>query len=159
MKLIKRWFCVGFFWLLWPALRVYLHGSHRSRVLIIRGTEALLIRDHSKIYFDTDRWTIPGGGVQRHETPAQAAARELAEELSMQVDPADLQFLGTRRTGSYGLRYTGHFFVLRVSGDVSYVQRSREVAEVRWLPLAGLNAGTAKTEARHALDLLHQTSA
>ena len=32
-----------------------------------------------------DHWDIPGGYVERGETPAQAAAREIREELSLEV--------------------------------------------------------------------------
>lgn len=40
-------------------------------------------------------WALPGGHVDRGETSRQAAARELAEETGVHVQPADLRQLCT----------------------------------------------------------------
>lgn len=64
-------------------------------------------------------WFTPGGGLDDGETPAQAAARELAEETGLRVAPdtlgrpvhgrvAEFRFAG----GSY--RQSEEFFVVRV---------------------------------------------
>jgi 8-oxo-dGTP diphosphatase len=34
-------------------------------------------------------WSLPGGLLGRGETPAQAVAREVAEEVGLQIDPGD----------------------------------------------------------------------
>ena len=46
----------------------------------------------------THHWLFtPGGGIEAGESPAQAAARELAEETGIIVDPGALTLLGYRQ--------------------------------------------------------------
>lgn len=50
-------------------------------------------------------YTIPGGNVGRGEAPRETAVRELAEELSLEADPAALVFRRrVRNTDVYELR-------------------------------------------------------
>lgn len=42
----------------------------------------------------TSRYMLPGGKIEAGETPAQAAVRELFEEVGAELDPAHLTFLG-----------------------------------------------------------------
>ncbi|MBR7839615.1 NUDIX domain-containing protein [Actinospica durhamensis] len=65
-------------------------------------------------------WYTPGGGVEPGETPQQAAARELAEETGLVVEPAAL---GEQVFENYVeflmdgvlLRQRNHFFLLRTA--------------------------------------------
>lgn len=64
-----------------------------ARVLVIDGSgRVLLLRcwtDPAKPELG-HLWYTPGGGVDEGESLAQAAARELREEIGLVVDPADL---------------------------------------------------------------------
>lgn len=40
-------------------------------------------------------WSLPGGYMEMDESPTAGAARELAEETGLDVDPSDLTFVGT----------------------------------------------------------------
>ena len=42
----------------------------------------------------TSRFMLPGGKIEAGETPAQAAVRELLEEVGAELDPASLVLLG-----------------------------------------------------------------
>jgi 8-oxo-dGTP pyrophosphatase MutT (NUDIX family) len=53
------------------------------KCVLTRDGEILLVR-HT--YGDRSRWELPGGGVKRREQPADAARREVREELGIAVD-------------------------------------------------------------------------
>ncbi|MEV6267824.1 NUDIX domain-containing protein [Kribbella sp. NPDC051936] len=56
------------------------------KALLRRPDGRFLVVRHS--YTDTRRWALPGGGYNpARETPAQAAAREVHEELGLLVPP------------------------------------------------------------------------
>ncbi|ACU69284.1 NUDIX hydrolase [Catenulispora acidiphila DSM 44928] len=63
-------------------------------------------------------WITPGGGLEPGETPQQAAARELQEETSLDVQPQDLGEAVFRNYVEFFfdgrlLRQHNHFFTLR----------------------------------------------
>lgn len=72
-------------------------GSHRSPVdvlvLLLRGDEVLLTRRAGAIYA-AGQWALPSGSVEADEDVLSAARRELAEELGITVEAAELSFLG-----------------------------------------------------------------
>jgi len=66
---------------------------------MVEKTVCYLLRDHpvpevllgyKKVRFGAGKYTGIGGGVEAGESVAAAAVRELAEELSVQVDPGAL---------------------------------------------------------------------
>ncbi len=68
-----------------------------GRVVVVAQGQMLLVAGHD--FSDaTHRWLFtPGGGIEAGESPAQAAARELAEETGIIVDLGALTLLGYRQ--------------------------------------------------------------
>ncbi|MER5636108.1 NUDIX domain-containing protein [Kitasatospora sp. NPDC002227] len=97
-------------------------------------------------------WMTPGGGVEPGESLAQAAARELGEEIGLHVSPELLGSPVAFTSGQADLEwasghFTDHFFQLRVvshqidlSGQTDYEQR--EHLGHRWWPPAELATTT-----------------
>ncbi|WP_462382590.1 NUDIX hydrolase [Pseudomonas sp. Marseille-QA0892] len=57
--------------------------KHRATVLCRRGDEILLVRKARS------KWSLPGGKIEREETPEEAALRELAEETGLEGQRAE----------------------------------------------------------------------
>lgn len=45
-------------------------------------------------------WTIPGGGIEENETPQQATAREVKEEVGIDISAEDLELISNDQTGT-----------------------------------------------------------
>lgn len=77
-------------------------------------------------------WNLPGGSLEAHEAPWQAAIRETQEEVGLAVEVV-------RLTGVYDRSPDGDpvlvFLCRRVDGEP---RRSPEATDVRWFPVDGL---------------------
>lgn len=51
---------------------------NRSMALVVRNDKILMIKNTS-----FNRWELPGGGIEKNETPEDAAIRELKEECGL----------------------------------------------------------------------------
>lgn len=92
--------------------------------------EILLVRTRL-----TGNWGLPGGGIDRGETPVAAALRELHEETGHHGGTAPAFFgLYTRRIGLV----TNLIAVYCVEGGEIAFRPSFEVVDAGWFPLAAL---------------------
>ena len=86
----------------------------KGRILVVRPTYI-------------DEWMLPGGRVERGETPHEAAVRETREETGLDVVLDRLALVDARKASDTSFVFAGH-----VTGGELEPQLG-EIAEVGWL--------------------------
>ncbi len=105
-----------------PRVRVLVRSEH-GEILLVRG-----------IISHLGHWTLPGGGVNRHEAFATAASREVHEETGIKK-PADIfLYLRTVEKPELGLHFVAPLFVVSVKKSElpKTLHNPREIAELGW---------------------------
>lgn len=100
-----------------------------------------------------EHWTLPGGRADKGEDPAHTAARELAEETGIKVDPSELVFVGHVHRSKKRL---DTIFTVEVE-KVKALKTDGEIEEAKWvstghIPTLGFNQTKAVKAARKVLD-------
>lgn len=103
----------------------------------IRIAAALLIGSDGKTLLvrkrGTDSFMQPGGKIEPGELPVTALARELKEELGIQIDTAQAEFLGTFSAAAANEPgFDVHCELFRVVISVP-VQAAAEIEDFAWV--------------------------
>ncbi|MDN4642461.1 NUDIX hydrolase [Arthrobacter sp. PsM3] len=85
----------------------------------------------------TDKFMHPGGKPEGGETAAQTAARELAEEVGIVLGAEELVLLGIWFADAANEAATQIQATVFTAPGVWSAHPSAEIAEIRWLDLAG----------------------
>jgi 8-oxo-dGTP pyrophosphatase MutT (NUDIX family) len=96
--------------------------------VVIRGGKVILLRN------ERDEWELPGGKLELSESPKRCLAREIAEELHLEVEPESLLDSWT-----YTIVPGVHVLVLAYGCRESALDEavlSDEHKELRWFALA-----------------------
>ncbi|WP_426006193.1 NUDIX hydrolase [Paenarthrobacter sp. NyZ202] len=83
----------------------------------------------------TDKFMHPGGKPEPGETAAQAASRELAEEVGIDVPPAELEPMGVWHAVAANEAETTIEATVFTAPGTWEAHPSAEIAEIRWLDL------------------------
>jgi len=87
MDYLKKAYARGLYAIKFWLLRLI--GSEKdiggARVILIRDGRVVLVRH----WLSKDVWTLPGGGIDKGESPADAAKREVWEEVGYKVNSFD----------------------------------------------------------------------
>jgi 8-oxo-dGTP diphosphatase len=129
---------------------------------LIRRAETILLTRISAKGHHTGSWTLPGGGLDHGEAPAQALAREVAEECGIEcevgelLDVHDVHFSGTAPSGRFEDYHGVHLiFAATVADGVrpKVVEVGGTTDAVEWVPVADISSGAVEVldVVRHAL--------
>ncbi|MFI5888826.1 NUDIX hydrolase [Actinoplanes sp. NPDC051513] len=122
-----------------------------ARVLLIDGAGRTLLLHGGDPARPGERWWLtPGGGLDDGETLAEGAARELAEETGLRVDPAELGDPVWHEVTDFSYRERDYrqeqdFFLLRVAEwrvDTAGMDDDEQqtITEHRWWSAAEIEA-------------------
>ena len=144
MNQLKARLIKGVSFTILPVLYLLIHNSHRVRVLITYKDEILLQRSS----VGHQKWSVPGGGVQRNESDEDAAIREVKEEVGIKLSLKDLKKLGWQRASyNKGWPYMNltFFHVQLEKKQNATISRPLEILEAAWIPLNDLPSGRSQT--------------
>lgn len=95
--------------------------EHDGKLLMIRNT------------YGTRHWTLPGGGIKKHETPENAARRETKEEVG--IDLGQLLYLGKYFSTRHYTQDTVYCFYAKAV-NVNFKIDEGEIAEAKWFSIS-----------------------
>src|SRR5699024_7564518 len=131
---------------------------------LVRREEKVLLTRISGRGHHPGAWTLPGGGVDHGEEPADALVREVAEECGTTCTPGallgvhDVHFAGSAPTGRHEDFHGIHLiFEATVPDDARprVVEADGTTDEVAWVPVADVRTGRVEVldVVQHALTL------
>ena len=100
--------------------------SEDGRLLVIRRSGNPYLRGF---------WSVPAGHIELGESAPVACAREVREEVGIELECRHLTFaLVQQKSGSDGEERVDFFFSAACTNmDAAFVASPREVAELRWV--------------------------
>ncbi len=119
--------------LLWPFMRLYVHKSRRTRVLLICNNQVLLVRHR----LDRPEWKVPGGGIKKGESAKDGVCRELKEELGLEVNVKDLIHLFDQAVTQQPFTYTAVCFAVELPSQ-EFRRHWLELARAEWFSIDAL---------------------
>jgi histidine triad (HIT) family protein len=120
----------------WPAWESWVGQPAKpgaSGMLLHDDAGRLLILD--PVYRTDGAWTAPGGGIERGESPREAAKRETLEELGLDIEPGPLLCVDHRRTTPDSMHFIFDGPVLTPEQIASIRLRGDEHRAYRFAPL------------------------
>ncbi len=107
----------------------------RARILIVYKDEVLVVEN----WLSSGKWALPGGGIDRGETPLAAAIRETQEELAIDLDSSDVTSLGLHSV-KQRFYITSHFhlFAVELTTRPIVTPESHEIMNYAWMSVATL---------------------
>lgn len=118
------------FWAGWPLHYVLLRPTKRARIILKKPNGKVLF---VKNMISAGQWQFPGGGIKNREDFNKGAARELKEELGVEIDPDQLKLVSRVDAKDYGLVFHSLVFVAEVSEYIIVRPDYHEILDVTWM--------------------------
>jgi len=121
------------YFILYPLLFVYFRLNARTRVVIEKNQQILLV----KPWIGSGQWDLPGGGLHISESEVDGAIREILEETGIELGADNLKPLGNIR-GKGILPYSLHCYSCKLSNNPKIKKQFIEIIDIRWVGISEL---------------------
>lgn len=81
------------------------------------------------------KWGIPGGKLEKDETPLTGLLREIGEELSLHPDPKELHYIRSLYVRHPKVKYQLHLFRWFLQAYPEITLNPKEHSEYLWQPI------------------------
>jgi len=131
-----------------PWFRVVRQGHHHwieepgaqqgAAILPIIGDQVLLLKRRRMAQRGATTWEIPRGYAEPGESALACARRELAEEVGLHVDEADLVRLGSVRPNTAILASQVCLYLVAQPAGCLLHERDDEALALAWMPVSAI---------------------
>ena len=132
----------------YPLLRFYriyiLSPRDSARAILVHKNELMLVHN-----IGTRRWSLPGGTLEKGETPEQCVMRELMEELKITDATIDYK-LGAYHSMHHGEQVWVHVFVVQATSF--FHKRQWEIDRAEWFALRDIPSTLSPATSRRIGD-------
>jgi ADP-ribose pyrophosphatase len=118
----------------------------------IDDEHVVMVRQYRYVFGEDHRWEMPAGSVKPGESLAEAARRELREEVG--YDAAELQLVSTYFTSKSIMREIGHLFIGRTLTQVEAVPDETEFLEIEIFPFRQVLQMVLDSEIRDSMTVI-----
>lgn len=112
----------------------------------------VLVRQYRYVFAENHRWEMPTGGVKAAETLADAAHRELREEIGYEA--SDLEFINTYYTSKSVMHEIAHLYIGRGLTQIQSMPDETEFLEIETFPFAQVLQMVLDSEIRDSMTIL-----
>ncbi len=110
---------------------------HATVVCLVLKDGQILLTRRSQRLVEGGKWCLPGGYMDRDETTAETAKREVKEETGWEVDSLQLLCINDS-PNQPGTDRQNVDFIYVADATIDTGERDEEVEEQAWFPLTGL---------------------
>lgn len=105
---------------------------------LVKGNKVLLAKRSPKAFREPNKWTVPGGYLDHHETMSQGLIREIKEETGYKIIPKQLFIINDNpnRTGDLKKQNVTFIFLVKVIKKTGH--HDHEISVVKWFDLDNL---------------------
>jgi len=103
--------------------------------LLVKGNKVLLAKRSPKAFREPNKWTVPGGYLDHHETMAQGLIREIKEETGYKIIPKEIFVINDnpKRKGDKVKQNVTFIYLVKVIKKTGH--HDHEISAIKWFNL------------------------